>query len=179
MTAVRGRRLVSTGLAVVLVAMLAGCTEGRDVPDVDVAAAASGAAVPDGPLVDGGWPEVAAFVMANADEGRATVVNLFASWCAPCEEELPMLLERSAATPDVAWLGVASQDPRERAAPFVERLEVVWPSVLDRTATTHIELEGTAMPTTAFFDAQGQLQSVVVGILDAERLETELDRIRP
>ena len=171
------RRLLGCVLTVALV--VAGCTTGRDVPDVDVASAAAGAAAPDGVLVEGGWPEVAAFVRDSAADGRATVVNLFASWCAPCEAELPLLLEVSASTPDVRWLGVASEDRRVHAEPFVERLEVTWPSVLDLDASTHRALDSLAMPTTAFFDAQGRLRSVVVGELDAEQLDAELARIRP
>ena len=160
--------------------LLAGCVSGgRQVPEVDVAAAAAGATAPTGVLEDGGWPEVAAFVTESAVRGQATVVNVFASWCAPCERELPLLLEVSAATPDVRWLGVASEDRRQDAEPFVRRLDVTWPSVLDPTATTHIALEAVGMPTTAFFDAEGDLVSVVVGELDAEQLDAELARVRP
>lgn len=169
------RRSCATVLVAVLV--LVGCTASRDVPEVDVGAAAAGATAPAGVLVDGGWPEVAAFVQDSAAAGRGTVVNIFASWCAPCERELPLLLERSQQTPDVRWLGVASEDLRRHAEPFVDRLEVTWPSVLDREASTHIALEGVAMPTTAFFDADGRLQSVVVGEMDAEQLDAGLARI--
>lgn len=167
------------GSALALAVTLAGCGVGRDVPDVDVAAAAAGVEPPEGVLVDGGWPEVAAFVEESAAAGQATVVNMFASWCAPCERELPLLLEVSASTPDVRWLGVASEDRRQHAEPFVERMQVTWPSVLDESASTHEALESLAMPTTAFFDADGELRSVVIGELEAEQLEGELARIRP
>ena len=162
-----------------LALLLAGCTAGRPLPDVDVAVAGDGAVAPDGVLVDGGWPEVAAFVSASAAAGQGTVVNIFASWCVPCERELPLLLATSATIDGVRWLGVASENRRRDAEPFVERLEVTWPSVLDPTATTHIALEGTGMPTTAFFDADGALVSVVVGELDEDRLTDELARIAP
>lgn len=160
--------------------LLVGCTsEGRPLPDVDVATAAAGADAPEGVLVDGGWPEVAAFVQASAAADSGTVVNIFASWCAPCERELPLLLEVAGETPQVRWLGVASEDRRVDAEPFVERLGVQWPSVLDPPATTHIALDGVAMPTTAFFGPDGELVSVVIGELDAEQLEAELARITP
>jgi len=170
------RRLPCTVLAVVLV--LVGCSDGRRLPDVDVAVAAV-ATAPEGLLVDGGWPEVAAFVQESADAGHGTVVNLFASWCAPCERELPLLLEVSGSTPGVRWLGVASEDRRGDAEHFVDRLDVTWASVLDPPASTHAALESLAMPTTAFFDAEGELRSVVIGELDADQLDAELDRIRP
>ncbi len=164
----------------VSVLVLAGCTAGgRPLPEVDTAAAAVGASAPEGVLVDGGWPEVAAFVQESAAAGQGTVVNVFASWCAPCERELPLLLGVSAETPGVRWLGVASEDRRKDAEPFVERLGVSWPSVLDPPATTHIALDGVAMPTTAFFDADGALVSVVIGELDAGQLADELARITP
>lgn len=171
------RRLLGTALLVAL--LLVGCTDGRELPDVDVAAASAGATAPGEVLVDGGWPEVAAFVQESADAGQGTVVNLFASWCRPCERELPLLLEVSQGTPDIRWLGVASEDRRKDAEPFVERMQVTWPSVLDPPASTHEALESLAMPTTAFFDATGELQSIVIGELDADRLASELARIRP
>ena len=171
------RRLLGSVLVGALV--LVGCSDGRSVPDVDVIAASAGADAPEGVLVDGGWPEVAAFVRESAAADQGTVVNLFASWCAPCERELPLLLEVSQRTPGVRWLGVASEDRRKDAEAFVERLQVTWPSVLDPPATTHIALDAIAMPTTAFFDADGRLCSVVTGELDAEQLDVELARIRP
>lgn len=157
----------------------AGETGGRQLPDVEVATAAAGAVPPDGVLVDGEWPEVAAFVQESADAGQGTVVNLFASWCAPCERELPLLLEVSTQTPGVRWLGVASEDRRVDAEPFVEELNVTWTSVFDPTATTHIALESVAMPTTAFFDADGELRSIVIGELNEEQLIAELAGIIP
>lgn len=168
------RRLLGSALALLVVV---GCSPAQDVPDVDVAAAAASAEPPEGILVEGGWPEVAAFVQESAAAGQATVVNMFASWCAPCERELPLLLETSSRTPDVRWLGVASEDRREHAEPFVQRMEVTWPSVLDLEASTHVAMESLAMPTTAFFDAEGRLQAVVVGELDADELAANLARI--
>lgn len=162
------------GVAVVLV----GCADGRQLPEVDLDAG-QGVEAPDDVLVDGGWPQVAAFVQESAAQDKATVVNIFASWCAPCERELPLLLATSEQTPDVRWLGVASEDRRRDAEPFVDRLEVTWPSVLDPPATTHIELQGTAMPTTAFFDADGRLRQIVVGELDEEQLDAALATVAP
>jgi len=169
------RRLLGSALVIALT--LTGCTDGRSLPDVDVAAAAAGATPPQGDLVDGGWPEVAAFVQESAAAGQGTVVNLFASWCAPCEREMPLLLETARETAGVRWLGVASEDRRKDAEQFVERLQVTWPSVLDLRATTHAALESLAMPTTAFFDAAGTLRRVVVGELDAQRLTDALAEI--
>lgn len=172
------RRVARAAVAVAAVVALSGCG-GPEVPDVDVRTAATGATAPTTELEPGGWPEVAAFVAAASAAGDATVVNLFASWCAPCERELPLLLATSTVTPGVRWVGVATEDLPEDAAAFVARMGVDWPSVLDREASVHVALEGIAMPTTAFFDADGELVSVVTGELDVEQLTDELARIAP
>ncbi|MFT4744652.1 MAG: thiol-disulfide isomerase/thioredoxin [Nonlabens sp.] len=171
------RQLVISLLAATV---LAGCA-GRSVPAVDVAAAAVGATSPmaGDVLIFGGWPQTAAFVQDASAAGDASVVNIFASWCAPCEAELPVLLAASENEPGVQFLGVASEDRVKEAAPFIERMAVTWPTILDLTATTHIAFEGIAMPTTAFFDVTGSLVSVVTGLLTPEMLADELSRIRP
>lgn len=167
-------------LAVLLTVVLAACSAGTPLPDLDVATAAAEGTVPDAPgeLVDGGWADAAAFVAAAAADGRPSAVNVFASWCAPCEAELPLLLAASDDRPEVAWLGIDSEDvPRERGEDFVERLQVDWPVLYDPTASVHIALEGRVMPITAFFDADGELVEVVQGELDAPRLDALLDRV--
>lgn len=174
------RRPVRLLLAVLLAGVLAACGGGTPLPDLDVTAAAADGTTPDvpGELVDGDWEDAAAFVAAAAAEGRPSAINIFASWCAPCEAELPLLLEASDARPEVAWLGIDSEDlPRERGVDFVERLEVDWPVLYDPVASVHIALEGRVMPVTAFFDAEGELVEVVQGELDAPRLEGLLDRV--
>lgn len=176
MTVVRGA-VLRGALAVALVAVvLSACGGGRALPVLDVRADAAGAEPPatGDVLVTGGWPTVAAFVAEAAADGEATVVNLFASWCDPCADELPLLLETSATTTGVRWLGVAIQDVPRNASPFVEEFDVVWPTVLDLEGSTLDALGGAVMPTTAFFDADGRLVGVVDGIVDEDRLAREL-----
>lgn len=173
-------RPVRALLAALVAGVLSACSGGTPPPDLDVAAAAEGGTAPEAPgeLVDGGWSDAAAFVAAAAADGRPSAINLFASWCAPCEAELPLLLEASDERPEVAWLGIDSEDlPRERGEEFVERLEVDWPVLYDPTASVHIALEGRVMPVTAFFDADGELVEVVQGELDRARLDGLLDRV--
>jgi len=173
-------RPVRALLAVLVAAVLAACSSGTPLPELDVVAAGADGAVPEAPgeLVDGGWSDAAAFVAAAAAAGRPSAINVFASWCAPCEAELPLLLEASDERPQVAWLGIDSEDlPRERGVEFVERLEVDWPVLYDPVASVHIALEGRVMPVTAFFDADGELVEVVQGELDRARLDGLLDRV--
>lgn len=177
---VRRSRSVRSVVGLAVAGLVLASCGGEQLADVDVRADGEGVVAP-GPgdvLVDGGWPEVAAFVEEAADGDHATVVNLFGSWCEPCAEELPMMLATSRGTSEVRWLGVAVQDVERNARPFVDELEVTWPSVLDVDASTFDALEGRVMPTTAFFDREGELVEIVHGILDQAMLDDALRRVQ-
>ena len=95
------------------------------------------------------------------------VVNLWASWCGPCREEMPVLQEfHSTHGDEVPVLGVDFQDPNTGLA--IEQLAergVTYPSVADTEAVLKAEpLRATALPLTALVDEDG----VVVRVLPME-----------
>lgn len=164
-------------LAVAAALLVNACGGAGSELDVHEAAAASPPPV-DAQLVDGGWPEVAAWVAREADAGRPTVVNLFASWCAPCRAEAPLLRTAIAANPDVAWLGVAHSDFRDNAAGFLEEERLDVASVLDLDGTVAAAVGSRGLPTTAFFDARGRLVYVHQGVLTEPVLAQRLGDLR-
>lgn len=177
----RGRGRPRVALALAATALVAAACGGRTLPPLDVEAEGEGIAAPlEGDrLVEGGWPLVAAFVRDAAAAGDAVVVNLFASWCAPCADELPLLIEESRRTPGVRWIGVATQDVPRNAEPFVDRFAIPWATTLDLDADTYDALEGVVMPTTAFFDADGRLVRIVDGQVDEATLVEALRTVAP
>jgi cytochrome c biogenesis protein CcmG, thiol:disulfide interchange protein DsbE len=146
---------------------------------VDLLALASDGRAVDGVLVPGTVDDVAATVARNVADGRPTVVNLFASWCAPCEREMPLLLDAATARPDVAWLGVAHADVRLPAEQWVERLGVDIPSVFDPDGTVAEAVGLRGMPTTLFVAADGTVVAQHTGELTEALLEGYLADIAP
>ena len=59
-----------------------------------------------------------------AEDGRPVFLNLWASWCFPCREEMPAIDEASGLHPDVAFIGIAVKDQEADAAAFAEEIGV-------------------------------------------------------
>lgn len=110
--------------------------------------------------------------------GRPVVVNVWASWCAPCRAEMP-LLERAAKSfaGRVQFLGVASKDDAGPAESFLRDVGVTYPNVLDVTGGIRRALGMRAFPTTYVFDARGRQVTAVVGGISESRLAAQLDEL--
>jgi thiol-disulfide isomerase/thioredoxin len=92
--------------------------------------------------------------------GRPSVINLWASSCAPCRRELPEL-ERFARQADgVVVLGVITGDTRAAAAAAAADFGVTFAAVFDPDMTLLHSLGRTAIPVTLFVDGQGHVRHV-------------------
>lgn len=111
---------------------------------------------------------------AVADQ-RGLVINFFASWCAPCLEELP---EFQAAYTDhrdeVGFLGVNLQDSPDAARGLVDRFGLSYPIGVDPQGELFSALGGYAMPTTVFVRPDGTIAEVYGGELSGEQLRDRL-----
>lgn len=147
---------------------------------VDVADAPQPDEVPptDARLEPGGWPEAAAFIAREADAGRPTLVNIFASWCAPCRSEMPMLVEAWQDNPDVAFLGIDHIDRLEDGEGFVDDLGVDFPTIHDLEGDVAFAVGSRAMPTTVVFDRDGRMAARVFGEVNEDQLAQLLDEVR-
>jgi thiol-disulfide isomerase/thioredoxin len=159
---------------VLAVVLLACGSDQLDVHDAPQAEAPPRDAV----LYDGGWPEAAAFIRREVEDGRPVVMNILASWCAPCERELPVLNAAASDNPDIAFLGIDHMDLRENAERFVEEQDIDFPTIFDIEGDVAATVGGRAMPTTVFFDRDGQMVSLASGELTESALEERLDEIR-
>lgn len=120
---------------------------------------------------DATWPQVAGWIARENADGRPVLVNLWASWCDPCEREIPLLNQAVRDHPDVAFLGVAVNDAAADARAALDEFGIAFPSVrdaeFDQVAFT---LGARAMPTTVVFDADGAMVGRVIGELNPRSL---------
>ena len=104
-------------------------------------------------------------VRLSALRGRPVVIAFFASWCHPCEEELPVLeqFQREDAG-RLTVIGVSYQDLPSDTVAFVHRLRVTFPALIDTPDAPIAQRYGVrGIPQTVFVDAHGVVRGRVYG----------------
>ncbi len=107
------------------------------------------------PCLDGGGGELA----LGEAPGVPLVLNLWATWCTPCRDELPLFSQLYSATDrgELLVAGVVTRDGPSLAAEFVGDLEIQFPSGLDEHGDLYTELGLRGLPGTFFVNADGSI----------------------
>jgi thiol-disulfide isomerase/thioredoxin len=97
--------------------------------------------------------------------GNVLVLNVWASWCAPCRAEAPILQELSENFPDVQFLGVLTRDNLQSAQAFISRFEITFPSLRNDDILLEFNkiLIPNAIPTTLLIDQDGLVAARISG----------------
>lgn len=105
--------------------------------------------------------------------GTPVVLNLWASWCIPCEEEAPVLEQAWGRWQDrgVLFLGLDMQDLSGEAQAFVSEFGITYPNVRDPGKSTASEYGATGIPETFFIDEEGRVVAHVTGVVSSQQLD--------
>ena len=111
--------------------------------------------------------------------GRPYIVNFWATWCAPCVEELPAMNAAWAALEDdgVGMLAINAGEARETIETFLEKVPVDFPVLLGDATATLPDWGVRVLPTTLVVDASGTIVHEALGPRDWDD-EALLDRVR-
>ncbi|SDD10547.1 TlpA disulfide reductase family protein [Aquimonas voraii] len=91
-------------------------------------------------------------------QGRPQVINLWASWCAPCRREMPALARVQAQRADVDFIYLNIGESVDEIAAFTRTLTVpLSPILRDPQGRVPAQLDVRGYPTTLILDAQGRL----------------------
>ena len=102
--------------------------------------------------------------------GRPVIVNFFASWCAPCQKETPMLA-RFAKHTSVAVIGIDVNDPASSALAFVHKTGVSYPVATESAmGSTVVNYNLPGLPATFFLDSHHRIVKRVYGAVTQAEL---------
>lgn len=105
--------------------------------------------------------------------GKWVLVNFWATWCPPCLEEIPDLVDMYNArkATDFVIVGVAMSSSRESVVSFAKQMEISYPIVMgdDKIAAQIGRID--ALPTSYLYDPTGKLVSYQAGMVTRDAIE--------
>ena len=114
--------------------------------------------------------------------GKPTIVNFWASWCGPCQMEMPDFDEKyQELGSEVNFLMVnmtdGSQETLETAKAFLTEAGYSFPVYFDTDMDAAMTYGVNSLPSTYFIDAEGHAIAVAQGMIDAATLQQGIDMI--
>jgi cytochrome c biogenesis protein CcmG/thiol:disulfide interchange protein DsbE len=109
--------------------------------------------------------------------GAPMVINFWASWCAPCVNEMPML-QRVSDDLDVTMVGVDYIDQSDKAIALARELDITYPLVTDADGEFGQAVRLLGTPTTLIVDSRGIVRRQLTGELTEEQLRAAVADVR-
>ena len=115
--------------------------------------------------------------------GKSLVINFWATWCAPCRSEIPLLVRLNSewAGRNVSVIGIAV-DHRDKVLEFAERYKIDYPLLIGEQdaldAVTAFGVETPVFPFTVFTDRRGEVVTLFVGELHKPQAEFILAEVQ-
>ncbi|WP_367273754.1 TlpA family protein disulfide reductase [Nitrosomonas sp.] len=104
-------------------------------------------------------------------KGRWVLVNFWATWCPPCLKEIPDLISLYEDRKDIMVIGVAMDSDPQEIMNFVRSLSINYPIVLgNRKIASQLD-EISLLPSTYFYDPDGNPAARELGIISRESIE--------
>jgi thiol-disulfide isomerase/thioredoxin len=114
---------------------------------------------------------------------RSLIVNFWATWCAPCRREIPLLMkiQRDHGGEGFQVIGIAA-DFRDKVLAYADEMKLDYPLLIGEQealdAAGAFGVEAIGFPFTVFSDRQGRIVAAHFGELHAEQAEIILGAVR-
>lgn len=105
--------------------------------------------------------------------GKIVVLDFWASWCGPCIQQMPLLVDLQKRHPDVVVVGINAENDAA-----LEQIPVPYTVARDEEQTTWRQYFVTALPTTFILDKAGIVRHVELGLGDPAAIEQAVVSLR-
>ncbi|MFC3747903.1 TlpA family protein disulfide reductase [Paenibacillus sp. GCM10012306] len=108
---------------------------------------------------------------------KAVMLNFWASWCDPCQQEAPelnVIAQKYKDKLDIYGINVTSHDYKPNAERFVKKFKLTFPVMYDLKGEAFAKFNGAVFPTNVLIDKNGVISEIILGILTPEELEAKI-----
>ena len=138
----------------------------------------------DSPLVGRAAPPFALKAVGTGEtidlqrlRGRPVVLNFWATWCGPCYQEHPTLVENARLLgANVQFVGVVFNDSEEKIMTFLRQRGSAYPTLLDQQGKTAIAYGVGGVPETFFLNRQGTIVAKYTGPMTSDIIQANLEK---
>jgi peroxiredoxin len=110
--------------------------------------------------------------------GQPVLLNFWATWCGPCEVEMPAIQARyESHQPNLSVLAVNFDEPEQDVRQYAERLGLTFNILLDPGAKVQDLYRVRGYPTSFLVDAEGVIKVHHVGLMSEEQLDRYLQQV--
>ena len=106
----------------------------------------------------------------QATDGSPVFLNLWASWCFPCREEMPAISDASETFTDIKFIGVAIQDNRVDAGAFADEIGVTYTIGFDTENSVNADYSPLGLPASYIISSDGLILERIFGKVTEEDL---------
>ncbi len=110
--------------------------------------------------------------------GQPVVINFWATWCPPCRDEIPRLIEAYEREKDSVTFIAISDEPADVVGPFIKEQAIPYINLLDSSYRVSSAYGIRALPTTVFINRDGEIEVYYTGEMSARIIEEGLRRIK-
>jgi thiol-disulfide isomerase/thioredoxin len=117
-------------------------------------------------------------IRLSSFQGKAVMVNFWATWCGPCRLEMPMIEKFHQDYRDqLVILAVNMQEDERAVHIFANELDLDFYILLDRDSEVSDLFRVKGLPTTYFIDPEGEIAAAHVGALSEEQVHGYLEKV--
>ena len=112
-------------------------------------------------------------------QGKPAVINMWATWCAPCRREMPLLQQAQKNHPEVQFVLVNQGEKAPVVTAYLQKNQIQLPNVwLDETMQARAVLPYQGLPSTYFLNQRGEVVAHSLGELTSVQLQQYLQQIQ-
>ena len=112
-------------------------------------------------------------------QGKPAVINMWATWCAPCRREMPVLQQAQQNHPQIQFVLLNQGEKAPVISAYLQKNQIQLPNVwLDETMQSRTVLPYQGLPSTYFLNKQGEVVAHSLGELTPVQLQQYLQQIQ-